>query len=216
MARRRPSAVVSSGYEAVNSALGGGFTPGTLVYLRGQPGVGKTTLALGVCREMHAAGRAVLYGSTTVDDLRVLQIMANRVGAVNIPMRGGDSVLHLTGLARRLRASLLVVDALQGARLQASGNRASGSIAEALKDWARSNGRCCVLLLGHLNRDTGKQDDRAVHAADVVLDLSHLGTSRLGDKGHELATLKNRCAKSPKYPTLLVMTENGFVAKVGR
>ncbi|HPK42510.1 MAG TPA: ATPase domain-containing protein, partial [Synergistales bacterium] len=55
---RRPS-----GIAEFDRVLGGGFVPGTVTLLGGEPGVGKSTLLLQACAEMAAAGRKVLYVS---------------------------------------------------------------------------------------------------------------------------------------------------------
>lgn len=45
----------------LDRVLGGGIVPGSLTLVGGDPGIGKSTLLLQVCRHMAADGRKILY-----------------------------------------------------------------------------------------------------------------------------------------------------------
>lgn len=45
----------------LDRVLGGGIVPGSLTLVGGDPGIGKSTLLLQVCRELSADGQKVLY-----------------------------------------------------------------------------------------------------------------------------------------------------------
>ena len=45
----------------LDRVLGGGLVPGSLTLVGGDPGIGKSTLLLQVCRHMAADGRKLLY-----------------------------------------------------------------------------------------------------------------------------------------------------------
>ena len=47
----------ASGVAELDRVLGGGLTPGAVVLLAGEPGVGKSTLLLSAAKEWAAAGR---------------------------------------------------------------------------------------------------------------------------------------------------------------
>ena len=63
----------------LDRVLGGGIVPGSLTLVGGDPGIGKSTLLLQVCRYMAADGRKVLYISGE-ESLRQIKIRANRLG----------------------------------------------------------------------------------------------------------------------------------------
>ena len=63
----------------LDRVLGGGIVPGSLTLVGGDPGIGKSTLLLQVCRYMSADGRKVLYISGE-ESLRQIKIRANRLG----------------------------------------------------------------------------------------------------------------------------------------
>src|SRR5260221_5185393 len=54
---------VSSGVTEFDRVLGGGIVPGTLVLLRGDPRIGKSTLLLNDADQLNATGVIVLYVS---------------------------------------------------------------------------------------------------------------------------------------------------------
>ena len=51
----------STGYAELDRVLGGGVVAGSLVLVGGDPGIGKSTLLLQVCRNLAAGGSKVLY-----------------------------------------------------------------------------------------------------------------------------------------------------------
>jgi circadian clock protein KaiC len=54
-------ALVATGIEGLDDVLGGGFTPNRLYLIEGDPGAGKTTLALQYLLEGRSRGQRVLY-----------------------------------------------------------------------------------------------------------------------------------------------------------
>lgn len=72
--------------EELNRVLGGGLVPGSLTLVGGDPGIGKSTLLLQVCREMSADGHKVLYISGE-ESLKQIKLRANRIGEFSDNMR---------------------------------------------------------------------------------------------------------------------------------
>ena len=70
---------MSTHMAELDRVLGGGIVPGSLTLVGGDPGIGKSTLLLQVCRHMAADGRKVLYISGE-ESLRQIKISANRLG----------------------------------------------------------------------------------------------------------------------------------------
>ena len=54
---------ISSGMAELDGVLGGGIVPGSLVLVGGDPGIGKSTILLQVCKNLAAAGVSTLYVS---------------------------------------------------------------------------------------------------------------------------------------------------------
>ena len=66
----------------LDRVLGGGIVPGSLVLVGGDPGIGKSTLLLQVCRNLAEKQVSVLYISGE-ESLRQIKLRANRIGEFN-------------------------------------------------------------------------------------------------------------------------------------
>ncbi len=64
---------ITTGLRDLDHKLGGGFRPGELVIVAGRPGMGKTTVAVSVSRQMAKAGHAGGFFS--------LEMLENQIGA---------------------------------------------------------------------------------------------------------------------------------------
>ena len=69
---------LKTGILELDRVLGGGLVPGSLILVGGDPGIGKSTLLLQVCRHL-AEGRGVLYISGE-ESLSQIKLRANRMG----------------------------------------------------------------------------------------------------------------------------------------
>ena len=72
---------MKTGYEEFDRVLGGGVVKGSLVLVGGDPGIGKSTLLLQVCRNLAFADKKVLYISGE-ESLKQIKLRANRIGEV--------------------------------------------------------------------------------------------------------------------------------------
>ena len=52
---------IDTGFSELNRVLGGGTVEGSLVLIGGDPGIGKSTILLQVCRNLAVLGTRVLY-----------------------------------------------------------------------------------------------------------------------------------------------------------
>src|SRR5699024_8942791 len=52
---------IHTSMDELDRVLGGGIVPGSLILVGGDPGIGKSTLLLQVCRELAEKGQKVLY-----------------------------------------------------------------------------------------------------------------------------------------------------------
>ena len=74
---------VSTNMEELDRVLGGGIVPGSMVLVGGDPGIGKSTLLLQVCRQLTIQGHKVLYISGE-ESLRQIKLRAKRIGEFNV------------------------------------------------------------------------------------------------------------------------------------
>ena len=103
-----------TGFAELDRVLGSGVVRGSLVLVGGDPGIGKSTLLLQVCRNMAGQEQKVLYVSGE-ESLKQIKLRASRIGTV----RGPLSFLSETNLdtiaevIREVRPDVVVIDSIQ-------------------------------------------------------------------------------------------------------
>ena len=102
-----------TGFGELDRVLGGGIVKGSLVLIGGDPGIGKSTLLLQVCKELAAKGRKVLYISGE-ESPEQLKMRAQRVGKDADLLLLCETQLEAAEEAiRRVGADLVVIDSIQ-------------------------------------------------------------------------------------------------------
>ncbi|MDN4477969.1 DNA repair protein RadA [Demequina sp. SYSU T00039] len=168
-ARRTPT-----GVGELDRVLGGGFVPGAVVLLAGEPGVGKSTLLLDVAARAARDGGTVLYVSGE-ESAGQIRLRAERIGALEDQVLLaaetdlGAVLAHLDQAA----PSLVMIDSIQTiASAQIDGTPGGvGQVREvssALIQAAKTRGLPMVLV-GHVTKDGSVAGPRIVeHLVDVV------------------------------------------------
>ena len=197
-----------TGISEFDTVCGGGLVPGSIILLGGEPGIGKSTLAL-----QAAATRKSLYISGEESPAQIRQ-RSNRL-AVNektITVSASRSVEDIVSLMKSLRPELVIVDSIQTIATEAMGS-AAGTVpqiresAARLSDAARDTGSVCVLI-GHITKEGSIAGPKVLeHIVDTVLYFE-------GDWTREyrmLRSFKNRFG-SVNEIGLFIMTETGLRA----
>ncbi len=166
---------MDTGFEELNRVLGGGIVAGSLVLVGGDPGIGKSTLLLQVCRKLANAGRKVLYISGE-ESLKQIKLRANRIGEIT----GELKFLCETDLDD-VAASLLeekpdvaVVDSIQTMYVEEISS-APGSVSQVreatnvLMQTAKNNA-ISIMVVGHMTKDGQVAGPKVLeHMVDTVL-----------------------------------------------
>jgi len=185
---------LQTGIGELDRVLGGGLVPGSVVLLGGEPGIGKSTLALQLAASLQALGSTVLYvsGEESVEQIRLR--------AERLPTLPEEMVLlaetRAESIAEPWRATspaLVLIDSIQTMQTERV-ESAAGSVGQVrecaalLAAAAKSTG-AAVVLIGHVTKDGGLAGPRVLeHLVDVVLMFE-------GDRGHSyrvLRAIKNR------------------------
>jgi replicative DNA helicase len=96
---------IGTGFEPLDSVLDGGFLPGDVILLGGQPGAGKTICALQWARHIATAGRRVTFACFEHDEPALLnRLLIQEVAAVAAEADPAD----------RIRARSVVKDLMLG------------------------------------------------------------------------------------------------------
>ena len=180
---------VPSGSPEFDRVTNGGLVAGSVTLLAGEPGVGKSTLALQLASGAASANRRALYVSAEESPAQV-QSRARRLGPLpaELWLSGEADVDTIIEELGRLQPHLLVVDSIQTVAV-ASASTTPGSITQVresalrLVDAARAH-RCAVLLVGHVTKDGSLAGPRQLeHLVDTVLSFE-------GDRHHALRLLR--------------------------
>lgn len=179
----------ASGIGELDRVLGGGLVPGAVLLLAGEPGVGKSTLALQLAAQIRAAGRAVLYvcGEESPEQVR---LRAERLpGDPGEVLVVAETRVEGIGAAwREAKPSLVVVDSVQTLRTDRV-ESAPGSVAQvrecaALLSVAAKASGATLVLVGHVTKEGAIAGPRVLeHLVDVVLTFD-------GDRSHSIRTLR--------------------------
>jgi DNA repair protein RadA/Sms len=174
----------SSGLSEVDRVLGGGFVPGEVVLLGGEPGVGKSTLLLEMARRMP---RRVYYVAGEESPAQI-KLRARRLGVEELLLVRETRLEPLLALLEREPPEALFVDSIQ--TIEANGSPGSlvavREATSALVRFAKESGTA-VVLVGHVTKEGVVAGPKSVeHAVDATLYLETAGVYRV------LRSAKNR------------------------
>jgi DNA repair protein RadA/Sms len=200
-----------TGFAEVDRVLGGGIVPGSVILLGGDPGVGKSTLALQIADRAARAGAAALYCSGEESGAQV-GLRARRTGcsAAGIELLVETDLDTVLATIEARRPPLAIVDSVQTV-YDAGVAGSAGSPAQVRAAVARvvAAAKGCgvaVLLVGHVTKDGAIAGPRTLeHLVDVVL---YLEGDRLGDQ-RILRGVKNRFGSTGEVG-LLAMESGGI------
>ncbi len=182
-----PTPRLATGIDELDRVLGGGLVPGAVVLLAGEPGVGKSTLALQLAASV--ATGPVLY-VTGEESPQQLRLRAERLPALpeELLVVAETRVEALAEPWRERGPSLVLVDSVQTLRSDRV-ESAPGSVAQVrecaaiLASAAKAQGAVLVLV-GHVNKEGAIAGPRVLeHLVDVVLTFE-------GDRAHPFRLLR--------------------------
>lgn len=161
--------------EELDRVLGGGIVNGSLVLVGGDPGIGKSTLLLQMCRHLSKDAHKVLYVSGE-ESLKQIKMRAERLGDFDDSM----SLYCETNLSdieeqiRAIKPEVVVIDSIQTMFSEEVGS-APGSVSQvreitaALLRIAKSQ-PVSVFIVGHVTKEGTVAGPRVLeHMVDTVL-----------------------------------------------
>jgi DNA repair protein RadA/Sms len=167
----------SSGIPEFDVVLGGGFVPGSLVLLGGDPGIGKSTISLQVACHMQAKKYSVLYVSAEESESQVkLRAMRLDGNAADVSVVNSGSLERILATVQKLRPQCVVLDSVQTVSSDAIPSAAGSApqvrfVAEQFLKVAKSL-NIVTILIGHVTKEGIVAGPKTLeHLVDVVLYL---------------------------------------------
>lgn len=166
---------MSTDMKELDRVLGGGIVQGSLVLVGGDPGIGKSTLLLQVCRNLSEKGVRVLYISGE-ESLQQIKIRAERIGTF------GDSLALLCetnldtikSVIDREKPQIVIIDSIQ-TMYNEEVSSAPGSVSQVRESTgvfmqiAKGMG-ISIFIVGHVTKEGVVAGPRVLeHMVDTVL-----------------------------------------------
>lgn len=159
----------------LDRVLGGGLVPGSLTLVGGDPGIGKSTLLLQVCRHMAADGKKILYISGE-ESLQQIKLRANRIGDFSEQMLllCETSLETVEQTLKKQMPAVAVIDSIQ-TMYHEEISSAPGSVSQVrestsvLLQLAKGLG-ISIFIVGHVTKEGTVAGPRVLeHMVDTVL-----------------------------------------------
>ncbi len=163
-----------TGVRELDRVLGGGLVKGSLVLLSGDPGIGKSTLLLQICRYL-CEGLKVLYVSGE-ESVRQIKLRANRlsVESENLFLVSQTNVETIINTIAKFKPDVVMIDSIQTMSLS-SVSSSVGSITQvrectnAFMKTAKT-AEIPIFIVGHVNKDGAIAGPKILeHIVDTVL-----------------------------------------------
>ena len=201
-----------TGVGEIDRVFGGGIVKGSVVLLGGEPGIGKSTLAMAICAALAARpDRKIVYvsGEESAEQVKM------RAERMKIPtdrffFLAETEVGAVTAALEKEKPDLAVIDSVQTLRDDSIPSEAGAvnqvrGAAARLTAFAKSSGTP-LLLIGHVTKDGGLAGPKTLeHLVDAVLSFE-------GERSHSLRVLramKNRFGSTDETG-IFAMTESGL------
>ena len=166
---------VSTNMKELDRVLGGGIVRGSLVLVGGDPGIGKSTLLLQVCRNLSAQGQSVLYVSGE-ESLQQIKIRAERIGTFtdHLQLLCETNLDLIREVIERQKPQIVVIDSVQTMYNDSVGS-APGSVSQVreatsvLMQIAKGMD-ISIFIVGHVTKEGVVAGPRVLeHMVDTVL-----------------------------------------------
>lgn len=166
---------ISTGMGELDQVLGGGIVPGSLVLVGGDPGIGKSTLLLQVCRNLAERLDSLLYISGE-ESLRQIKLRASRIGIFkdSLKLLCETNLSDIEEAVLREKPQIVIIDSIQ-TMYQEDISSAPGSVSQVreatgvLMRLAKEQ-NITIFIVGHVTKEGTVAGPRVLeHMVDTVL-----------------------------------------------
>ena len=203
-----PGIRLSTGLNEVDRVLGGGLLSGSLILLGGNPGVGKSTLALHICSGLK---RKSLYISAEESEEQVaLRAKRLKVSPENLFFSGENDLDGILNHLERIQPEILIIDSIQ--TIMNSGLDSLPGSPSQIRDCGQrlletaKHKNVAILIVGHVTKEGTIAGPKMLeHMVDTVLYME-------GDDRYDhrmLRSVKNRFGATHEVG-IFQMNESGL------
>lgn len=166
---------VFTGIRELDRVLGGGVVTGSMTLVGGDPGIGKSTLLLQMCRHLALNGHKVLYISGE-ESLKQIKMRAERIGTFNdnLLLFCETNLDIITETIKKYSPEIVIIDSIQ-TMYNENVSAAPGSVSQVrestgvLLQLAKGMG-VSVFIVGHVTKEGTVAGPRVLeHMVDTVL-----------------------------------------------
>ena len=166
---------ISTGIGELDRVLGGGIVQGGLMLVGGDPGIGKSTLLLQLCREISRTGVKVIYVSGE-ESLRQIKMRAERIGEFSdsLKLMCETDIDHIISCVEKEKPALLIIDSIQTMYSQEVSS-SPGSVSQVRETTGKllklaKTEQIPTFIIGHVTKEGTVAGPRVLeHMVDTVL-----------------------------------------------
>ncbi len=161
--------------QELDRVLGGGIVPGSLILVGGDPGIGKSTLLLQVCRNLSNMKKSVLYISGE-ESLKQIKMRAERLGdfSETLSLFCETNLETVRAVIEKNRPQIVIIDSIQ-TMYSEEVTSAPGSVSQVRESTnvfmqlAKGLG-ITIFIVGHVTKEGTVAGPRVLeHMVDTVL-----------------------------------------------
>ena len=201
-----------TGIGELDRVLGGGIVTGSLVLVGGDPGIGKSTLLLQMCKQLAEAGKDVLYVSGE-ESVKQIKMRADRLGTFQkeLFLLSETDLDIVTEVIGRKKPEIVIIDSIQTMYREEIGS-APGSVSQVLETTSTlmrlaKSLPVSIFIVGHVTKEGVVAGPRVLeHMVDTVLYFEGDG----GASYRFLRGVKNRFGSTDEIG-VFEMRGNGLV-----
>lgn len=176
---QQETARLNTGIGELDRVLGGGVVPGSVVLVGGDPGVGKSTLALQLSNQLAGQGKIVLYvsgeESVAQTKLRAERLRMTQGNASDtLYLVSETDLTAISAHCRQLKPAVVIIDSIQ-VIFSPEISSSPGSVSQVrecaglLTQFAKATGTA-VFIIGHVTKEGAIAGPRVLeHMVDTVL-----------------------------------------------
>ena len=202
---------ISTGMRELDRVLGGGIVKGSLVLVGGDPGIGKSTILLQMCRNLVHENVDVLYVSGE-ESLSQIKMRAERIGVFekNMLLLCDNDMDNIEVVIKKNTPRVVIIDSIQTMVVDEVGS-APGTVTQVREVTARlmqiaKQYGIAIFIVGPVTKEGNVAGPRTLeHMVDSVLYFE-------GDRNHGFRILrgvKNRFGSTNEIG-VFTMTEKGL------